>query len=74
MAAAAPVSALKGQDDVFFNQRSRQTAVFGTEVMGKLVALDVLVIGLGGVGVETGACVLRFGNLLQTFLLLRSSF
>jgi hypothetical protein len=34
------------------NRLSRQVGVYGLEAMGRLVTLDVLVIGLKGVGVE----------------------
>ena len=38
------------------NLYSRQLAVFG-EAMGKLVQLDVLIIGMKGLGIEIGELV-----------------
>ena len=37
-----------------YSTLSRQIAVFGLESMGKLVQMDVLIIGMKGLGVEIG--------------------
>jgi hypothetical protein len=51
MSASAPTSGTGPAID--HNLYSRQLAVFG-EAMGKLVQLDVLIIGMKGLGVEIG--------------------
>jgi hypothetical protein len=51
MSATAPASGTAPTID--HNLYSRQLAVFG-EAMGKLVQLDVLIIGMRGLGVEIG--------------------
>ena len=38
---------------IYYNP-SRQIAVFGLESMGKLVQMNVLIVGLKGLGVEIG--------------------
>ena len=43
------------------NLYSRQVGVFGLEAMGKLITLDVLVIGLRGVGVEAAKNLILAG-------------
>ena len=43
------------------NLYSRQVGVFGLEAMGKLITLDVLVVGLRGVGVEAAKNLILAG-------------
>ena len=61
MAATAAVAAAPVVDA---NLYSRQLAVFGTEAMGRLVALDVLIVGARGLGVEIGEAYMRTLNSL----------
>ena len=39
-------------DSRFMDQYSRQIGAYGLETMGKLVQMDVLIVGLRGVGIE----------------------
>ena len=57
-AAAAPAAAAPAID---LNLYGRQLGVFGLEAMGRLVALDVLVVGLRGVGVEAAKNLILAG-------------
>ena len=58
-AAAAPASGAATSIDL--NRYGRQVGVFGLEAMGKLITLDVLVIGLRGVGVEVAKNLILAG-------------
>jgi hypothetical protein len=58
-AAAAPASGAAASIDL--NRYGRQVGVFGLEAMGKLITLDVLVIGLRGVGVEVAKNLILAG-------------
>ena len=53
-----------------YSTRSRQIAVFGLESMGKLVQMDVLIIGMKGLGVEIGKFSSSFVYLLVSSFLL----
>jgi len=50
-----------------YSTLSRQIAVFGLESMGKLVQMDVLIIGMKGLGVEIGKFSSSFVYLLVSF-------
>ena len=43
------------------NLYSRQIGTFGMETMGKLIKMDVLIIGLRGLGVETAKNIILAG-------------
>ena len=57
-AAGGGAAAAAGID---MNLYSRQVGVFGLEAMGKLITLDVLIIGLKGVGVEAAKNLILAG-------------
>lgn len=59
MSATAPASGTAPTID--HNLYSRQLAVFGAESMGKLVTLDVLIVGMKGLGVETAKNLILAG-------------
>ena len=46
------------QEDIDTNLYSRQIGTFGMETMGKLIKLDVLIVGMRGVSKSSEACEL----------------
>lgn len=49
------------QDQIDTNLYSRQIGTFGMETMGKLIKLDVLIVGMRGLGVETAKNLILAG-------------
>jgi len=48
-------------DQIDTNLYSRQIGTFGMETMGKLIKLDVLIVGMRGLGVETAKNLILAG-------------
>jgi len=61
MASSSSSSSSSSSAGIDLNLYSRQVGVFGLEAMGKLITLDVLVIGLRGVGVEAAKNLILAG-------------
>ena len=50
------------EQKIDLNLYSRQIGTFGIEAMGKLIKLNVLIIGLRGTGVETAKNLILAGH------------
>lgn len=51
----------RGDEEINTDLYSRQIGTFGMETMGKLVKMNVLVVGMRGLGVETAKNLILAG-------------
>lgn len=51
----------KGEDEINTDLYSRQIGTFGMETMGKLIKMNILIVGMRGLGVETAKNLILAG-------------